>query len=142
VRGTNRKGRAKQIFTTKGTKFTKEGKNEEFDLNIKDSLGELVPIFHKTNHGNRYYTDLFKIFIEGRHGSLGGESGFETGLLGGLDTLNFEKELHFIGRQKAAFIQGFAEINSIVLPVDFRFGAESRVGLALIIGDGTFVVGF
>jgi hypothetical protein len=35
-------------------------------------LGALVPIFHKPDYGNRYYTDLFKSFIEGRHGVLGG----------------------------------------------------------------------
>jgi hypothetical protein len=30
-----------------------------------------VPIHHKREYGNRYYTDLFKLFIEGRDGGLG-----------------------------------------------------------------------
>jgi hypothetical protein len=34
-----------------------------------------VPILHKTNYGNQYYTDLFKSFIEGRHGELGALGG-------------------------------------------------------------------
>ena len=34
----------------------------------------LVPIHQKNEYGNRYYTDLFKLFIEGPHGGLGGEN--------------------------------------------------------------------
>jgi hypothetical protein len=35
------------------------------------SFAVLVPITQKKNYGNRYYTDLFKSFVEGRHGELG-----------------------------------------------------------------------
>jgi len=56
---------------TKGTKYNEnhfliEALNQIFFV----LLGALVPIFHKPNYGNRYYTDLFKSFIEGRHGVL------------------------------------------------------------------------
>jgi hypothetical protein len=68
--------KTKERLNHQGHQVHQEKKRRRFGLKQRNQylflvfLGALVPIFHKTNYGNRYYTDLFKSFIEGRHGVL------------------------------------------------------------------------
>jgi hypothetical protein len=60
------------LFHRQDAKFAKEVQDQTFDFkDFQTFFVVLVPIHHKNEYGNRYYTDLFKFFIEGRHGELG-----------------------------------------------------------------------